>query len=307
MVALNTPMGLELHEWNGVAFSLVPAPVMPPASGPTVTLSYWNFTYDEVRGKLVVFGVWVVGLFNAGPLPQTWEWDPVNGWVDLGMSGTLGGTPRTWFDRQRGRVMRWDETNTGSQFFVREPTGTWTAMPTVIPVRLSPWPCYDPKRNRLYGTNGWLPGGLGYFSDAQPATFDQHAPGCPASLAPTLALSLPWTRAWGGGSLATDIGNLGSPFAILTMGFGDQLYNGNPLPLALASHGMPGCTLNIEPTTSLVLPAVNGTATATIPIPNTAALYGQPFYQQAFAAVPGANPLGVLASDSMRGTVGRFQ
>jgi len=95
MFALHTPLGLELHEYNGVTVSLIPAPVMPPTATLTEDLSYWNFTYDEVRDKLVVFGVWVVGLFSAGPLPQTWEWDPVNGWVDLGTSGTLSGIPWT--------------------------------------------------------------------------------------------------------------------------------------------------------------------------------------------------------------------
>jgi len=204
--------------------------------------------------------------------------------------------------------MRYDESSTGSRFSVRDLTGSWTQLSTVIPVRLNGETIrYDSRRNRLYGLNGWSPWGMGYFSDSHPAAFEAHAPGCAAGNTPWLALTQPWTRAWAGHTLSADVTNVVSPFAILTMGFGDQIYNGNPLPLALANHGMPGCSLNIEAICSVVLPAANGTATAAIPIPNVAALFGQPFYQQAFAAVPGGNALGVLASDSVRGPVGRFQ
>lgn len=307
MVATGSAQGIELYQWNGQAFSLILATVMPPTHAPGNNVyGYLGFTYDEAADRLVLFGR--SELNPSGPAivawdAITWEWDPTNGWVNRGISGTMLHSSKIWFDRVRGAIVRFDWQASAQQMYLRGAGGNWIQIGS--PAVWLASPCYDWRRNRLYSYNPHTPYGMGYFGDVHPAAYEPHAAGCQTASAPSLSLSRPWTRAWLGQTLSVDAANLVGPFAILSMGFDDQTYNSSPLPLALAAYGMPGCNLNIDAAASLIVPAVNNRATVTIPIPNHPALVDMPFYQQAFALVPGANPLGMLASDSVRGTVGR--
>lgn len=91
------------------------------------------------------------------------------------------------------------------------------------------------------------------------------------------------------------------------MGFGDQTFQGVPLPMSLASIGMPACTLNIDAQVLLAVNVSGGVGTMTLPIPMSMSLVGSQFYQQAFTVVPGANPLNMVVTNSTRGVVGRSQ
>lgn len=292
---------LELYLWNGTSLTLLPMPLAPPMYSGADRYYYQTWTVDAASDRIVMFGRTKIVLPNTViHVAQNWEWDPVNGWLDLGVSGPLPHSSTIWFDRQRNRVLRVDYSSTSVAAYSRSSPATWISMG----VQGSPRPtyaCYDWHANRVY----YGPSLYAFIHDVNPATYEVHAPGCPAPAAPTLDLTDTWTRAWLGGTLSVDIGNLTSSIAILAMGFDDQNYNGNPLPLALGAHGMPQCFLNVDSQASLIAPANNGTATVAIPIPTDPALLGATFYQQAFAPVPGANALGMLASPSTVGTVGQ--
>jgi len=76
------------------------------------------------------------------------------------------------------------------------------------------------------------------------------------------------------------------------------------LPVDLSGLGMPGCTLHCSAEVALPLANLAGTASLVLPIPNSAALVGGVFYNQAFALDPPANPLGLIVSNAGAGTVG---
>jgi hypothetical protein len=166
---------------------------------------------------------------------------------------------------------------------------------------------YDPFHNRFYGISTL---GLGYYADVYPAAYEGHGPSC--STNPFFMwLTQPSSRAWIGGTLSVDIGDtwspLPTPFAFLAMGFGDQTFQGVPLPISLASIGMPTCTLNIDAQVTVAVPVSGGVGTSTLPIPMSMGLVGLEFFQQGFAVWPGANPMNLLATNSTRGTIGRSQ
>jgi hypothetical protein len=90
------------------------------------------------------------------------------------------------------------------------------------------------------------------------------------------------------------------------IGFSDQTWNNQPLPLDLTSVGMPGCHLLLAPaaTVGLGFASSGGVASWTTPIPNQLPLLGVQFLQQALVLAPGANPAGLLWSNGGRGTIG---
>jgi hypothetical protein len=268
-------------------------------------------TNDRTTGKLVLFGrtEYTGSGFPVATEAITWEWDPVNGWVNLGVSGTLADAATIWFDAHRGKVMRLDTYPGGHSLFMRTATGGWAPFPLQAPsVGLAYGAGDDPHYNRYYGV-GTL--GLGYYADVYPATYEGHGLSCSTTSPFPFWLTQPSSRAWIGGTLSVDIGDpwspLPTPFAFLAMGFGDQIFQGVPLPISLASIGMPSCTLNIDAQVTVAVPVTGGVGTWTLPIPMSMGLVGLEFFQQAFAVWPGANPLNLLASQSNRGIVGRSQ
>lgn len=76
--------------------------------------------------------------------------------------------------------------------------------------------------------------------------------------------------------------------------------------LPLATEGMPGCTLYLDPIVTPFL-VTNGAGGATFrqAVPVSPRLIGRPFYFQWFAVDPPANTRGLIASDGGRATVGR--
>jgi len=310
--------GLALYQWYG-GLALLPTGTQLPPTRSGIQNNYYSYhsmTQERTTGKLVLFGRTE---YTGSGIPVateaiTWEWDPVNGWVNLGVSGTLAGgvysVTTIWFDEHRGKVMRLDTYPGGHSAFMRTATGGWAPFPLQAPsVGLAYGVGYDPFHNRFYGISTL---GLGYYSDVYPATYEGHRLSCPWSTSPfEFGLTQPSSRAWIGGTMSVNIGYpwspLPTPFAFLAMGFGDQTFQGVPLPISLASIGMPSCTLNIDAQVTVAVPVTGGVGTWTLPIPMSMGLVGLEFFQQAFAVWPGANPLNLLASQSNRAIVGRSQ
>jgi arylsulfatase A-like enzyme len=87
------------------------------------------------------------------------------------------------------------------------------------------------------------------------------------------------------------------------IGFDDELWLGNTLPLDLTPLGMTGCTLLVAPTiTKLLSP---GSAVVWLEaLPNDPSLIGLGFYTQAFIILAGANPANVLATRALEVILG---
>jgi hypothetical protein len=304
--------GLALYSWNGVYFTLLPAGV-PPPTRPQFGNNHYEYhgiTCDRTTGKLVMFG-----RTEYTPVPSvastaavTWEWDAATGWTDLGTSGTVANWSTVWFDAHRGRVMRLDE-GPGQNLFVRSAGNSWSAFPLQgSHVQMGWVDAYDELRNRVYGHNqDPAAPGPGYITDVFPSIYEHHRTGCLIFGMPTLWLAQPASRAWLGSTLVVEIGGITGPIAFLAMGLSDQAYGGTPLPISLASIGMPTCFLNVEPQVTVAAIPSGGVASVSLAIPNSPQLIGTSLFHQAFSFVSGANPLNLLASDSMRATIGQWQ
>jgi len=76
--------------------------------------------------------------------------------------------------------------------------------------------------------------------------------------------------------------------------------------LDLTAFGMPGCRQFVGfDAVNVLLPSA-GSATQVINIPNNPGLAGLPFVSQSLAFVPAVNPLGAIASNGVRFTIGTF-
>ncbi|MCA8953204.1 MAG: hypothetical protein KDE27_27075 [Planctomycetes bacterium] len=81
-------------------------------------------------------------------------------------------------------------------------------------------------------------------------------------------------------------------------------WNGQPLPLSLASLGAPGCLAWLAPAFALPMLSSGNQAALTIGMPASPAAVGQQFYVQAATLVPAWNALGAVFSDAAVGHIG---
>lgn len=277
--------GFDVFEWNAGNETIHSSANRPP-NRRLQSLNLYRYgpiAYDTRRDKLVMFGRYehhpppLNSLIQAEAV--TWEWDPINGWVDMGNSGPMLGSTMVWFDAHRGRVMRHDHNAHGSviEAYMYDGNGGWDQIGVQGTGYLATWNgAYDSRRNRRYGyTPGAGLSSWSYLADVHPATYQPHAAGCTGPNPLTLELSEPWTRAWLDGTMAVDIAGLPLGVGILAMGFDDQTFAGQPLPQSLQPIGMPQCTLNIAPAASVFgTPSGNGRATVQFAIPNSIGLLG---------------------------------
>ena len=92
---------------------------------------------------------------------------------------------------------------------------------------------------------------------------------------------------------------------VLIHGLSRTVSRGIPLPLNLAVINMPGCTLYVsDHATFGGSTNASGIATRTLPIPNNRSLIGVHVYDQWAIIDPGANPLGLTASNALDTLIG---
>lgn len=302
-VVLFTDGGLA--EWTGSNWNWPAQSNVPPTwVSPHSYYHYGCLAYDARWQKVVLFGrVFTNTGISTPPDMTTYEWDAGSSWVQM---TTLPGTPPDtvmWYDHHRGTVVRGAAGGaTPSGFWFRDNARNWVQLQGT-PV--SVWAgCLDAKRNRYYC--GDTPTTIAVLHDAQPAEFSFHAPGCNPAAPVSLALSESWTRAWLGQSMSIDV-TAPHGVAVLATGFSDQAYGSTPLPIDLSGYGMPGCNLQVAPEVPLLGVGPSGAVTFTLPIPNVPGLLGVTFWQQALSLAIGANAADLLATDSVRGTVGWFR
>ena len=93
--------------------------------------------------------------------------------------------------------------------------------------------------------------------------------------------------------------------ALAILGFRDDQWAGQPLPLSLASVGMPGCAALLEPFDVLGALPVGGRATWNLFVPNDPALLGIDFYLQGLVLDAPANVFGATVTNGLRNRVGK--
>lgn len=306
-----TGPGIDLVEWDGTTWSVVPTTGAPPTRpSPFNWYIYGPMTYDARRGKLVLHGQTQINPAGTSSTyaPHTWEWDEVSGWLQTATGTVSSGSAIDWlwFDEQRGRIMRYARTGTATWTLEwRRDDGSWAPIVATMlgnGMTALSTSSYDPVRQRIYGSSATT---LAYLTDVHPAEFVRHGTGCMSPSSPRLDLVAPWTRAWRGQTLSVKVCPAPQSFAVLATGFSDQFFGAVTLPMSLSSAGMPGCQLRVAPEHLQLGFGLAGTVQFHLSVPDLPALVGVEFWQQAFTIAIGDNPAGVLVSDSKRGRIGK--
>ena len=127
-------------------------------------------------------------------------------------------------------------------------------------------------------------------------------PGCPGSLGvPLLNATPPYL----GQTVATSCSNLPAvTFAWLVLGFSSTNWGGNPLPLDLASFGMPGCAARLSIDATVGGLATGGVFANAFLLPADPAMAGSWFHLQSLVLDLPANAGGAVVSNALRLRIG---
>lgn len=114
-----------------------------------------------------------------------------------------------------------------------------------------------------------------------------------------------WSRPRLGDTFRARGRGLPNGLTLLMLGFRDDQWAGQALPLSLATVGMPGCDALLEPFDVLGALSSGGQASWSLSIPSDPALLAATFFQQALVIDPTANAFGATVSNGLRNRVGR--
>jgi hypothetical protein len=283
----------DLWEWNGAVWSqrMVPTGPSPRHSAAMVC--------DIARGEMLMYGGFVPGSRPDRDIgvDETWILNAA-GWRQVRTAHAQSLVPLLVYDQQRFRSLL-----IGSQVWSWNGADWQEAITEAVPE----WPgvfaaVYDTNRHRTV-----LFGGGGAVADA---TWElgprgvEVGPGCPGSTALVPLFSIASPPRLGGGYRATLAGLLPSAtFAVVIAGASDTTSPLGPLPIDLASLGMPGCMLAVSPDQFTVVAVQAGHAEYIVQVPDAPALVGLSTSDQAACPDPGANALGVTLSNAVRATV----
>ena len=308
LVMFGSAFGAETWEWNGTSWA-------QRGTGGPVPRGEHRMTYDAARQVVVLYGG--ISLQNQ-QLNDTWEWNGVYWLERFGIaSPTVQARGALDYDSTRQRVVlhggytvNGGETGAvyefdGSGWLLRQaPSGPSSVHSHCM--------AYDAATARFVVFGGLTSGILqrsralsfvtGYVADSAP-----HGAGCAGPNGVPSLLPVGSSRPVLGTTFQTRFGNLpNSPLALVfaTIGFQDQAWNGQPLPFDLSALGLVGCSLRIDPVTTVVLSNSGGSADWGIAVPASTGLDGQPFFVQGAVLAPGWNPAGAVLSDSRRGVLG---
>lgn len=297
----STWANFELLQWDGVAW----LPISSPNSLPYYR-EFGRLAYDSGRDRLVG----MAPVVHGQPTNETWEWDQVNGWVQVVFPGPnvlpSGGFALT-YDASRAVQVAITATgglNSIATLYERQGSGPWVQKYTGSLVGPPGALAHDPNRNRdIYLDRN----GLAWsWSLVNPAYYALHGPGCTGSAGePRLELADPAAVPWVGSTMQFQVRNLPAGLALLVTGFQDQGYGATPLPFDLVGYGAPGCLVRVAPDATLLLAGTGGVVQGSLSIPNTFPMLGVRFYQQALSIDPSQNALGLVTSNSRLARVGQ--
>jgi hypothetical protein len=301
----------DTWEWNGTTWT------QRGTGGPPGRHDH-RMVYDAARQRVVLYG----GISYQGGIgyTDTWEWDG-SVWRELFGIPSAGVTSRfgmTW-DSSRQRSITFGgllaSTNNDTNRVSLYDGTAWSVLTTLGgPATIEgPAIAYDSLRNRTLSFGGIVGGGQ--FASLLSldirtgivATFGPHGAGCPGPSGVATIAPENGTRPVLGSTLQLRFGSLAnSPLALVfaSIGFSDQSWNGQPLPLDLSVLGMPSCSLLISPGATQVLSNLGGFADWNIAVPAAPALDGQHFFVQGAVLASGFNAAGAVMSNSGQGVAG---
>lgn len=204
----------------------------------------------------------------------------------------MRGTVITWggYDGRNNLDDMWEWN--GSDWLQRTP-------PTSPPARADSWIVYDSLRHRsvMFGLSRSSVD-LWEYGTSAPATWSSFGSGCSGTNALVPALSSA-AGPWLGESFELRLSFLPTTATAATvlLGLSNTTWNSIPLPFPLASLGMTGCELLVEPTIQLPIAPSGGAGSLILGVPNEARLLGAHFFAQALVADAGANAAGVILSN----------
>ena len=285
----------DTWEWDGVDWAQRTSSNAPSARAAHA------MCFDAARGVTVLFGGDPGG---SNPTADTWEWDGTD-WMQRTSTpapAARSGHSMT-FDSSRNRVLLMGGSTSTSAF-----TETWdwdgqrwTQRPAMIGmVAHQSTMQIDPVRGVpiIYGSTLSSPRFWEYVTQS-PVGFTTYGVGCQGTNGTPQLDRDPTTSPLIAGDIRLRMSGLpllaGGTFVALGVARDS---------LDLSSIGMLGCTRHC--TGEIVVPVAraNGVADLTIGIPNDAALLGALVSSQCFAVDPGANALGLTASNGAEIRVG---
>ncbi len=281
--------GIETWEWDGGSWAQQYPNTAPPLGALVVA-------HLESRQETIA----VVTPYGTSSNTQTWSYDGTT-WRRLLVDPSPRRLTCLTYDSLRDRLVGFEEVS-GSGW---EWTGDyWVRRPAGIPGGAQDC-CFDSRRgrvvvvtpNRAGTTSTW-----DYWGPANASSYSPYGTSCGPRLeqsgSRTPLLGEPFE------AVATQLPP-NSTAAFVSLGFNrDSWFGQFPLPRALDGLGMPGCELLARGDTAYTVPVTGTTAAWRIDMPSTNNLLGARFYNQAFVFSPGANALGILASNGCEALIG---
>jgi hypothetical protein len=259
---INSPATLfnDTWEWDGTAWTQ-----LFPANSPA-RRQFPRAAFDVGRGRMVLFGGYVVDFPALGYFTDTWDWDGTNWTLRTFVLPPFGPAGRQThmmaFDPVRGRTVLFGGANTTGDL-----NDTWEYGPT-HPAEVAPY-------------------GQGCTGSA----------GVPAHS----ASNLPWL----GDTYILSTSPLPTPaLGFLFLGFDRTQWNGVPLPLDLTPLGLLGCSLAVEIPLLFAANSPGAALSWSLPVGNTPDLLGFSFFTQSLHLDPPANPFGATTSNGLRHRIG---
>lgn len=275
----------DMWEWNGIDWT----PIVT-ANSPSPRRAS-DMAWDPVGNGILLFS----GYLQTN---DTWFFDGTN-WLQQFPATS----PSARFDHSmvtdpvRGRIVMFGGPGAADQW---EWNGTtWlNRTPATLPsARSDTYLAYDLVREQVLMFGSSATPETWRYAVTQNASFVISGAGCAGSLgiAPSIASS---ERPWLGEVFDVDVGPVpNNTIGLMIYGLSDTTSSLGPLPASLATLGMPGCTLQVDPALIDAFLAVGNTARWSRPIPDVPVLLGGQIFCQGAALDPAANPFGLIVAN----------
>lgn len=283
---------LPVYEWDGsIWVRFAPTTGPSPRSAPAMA-------FDAVRNVVMMFG--------GGGTADQWEWDGTR-WTQRQPAVRPPGREQHVLvtDAVRRRIVLHGGANRGDTW--EWDGAAWVQLTTsAMAPRAGHTMAYDIQRHCMVLFGGYT-GHLRSDTWELTSTSGFASPyGAGCGVPPLSLQAVPLLPPRIGGTAGANVTQVPAGFAVMALGWNQQVLGPLPLPLSLAGMGMPGCQL-LHSAEVFGLDATGGGTWSPflLGIPDFPALIGQHIYLQAFALAPGVNPAGVVASNGLHWRIGR--
>ncbi|MHC4896994.1 MAG: Kelch repeat-containing protein [Planctomycetota bacterium] len=278
---------------------------------------YCRMEYDFLRGKCVMFSGYATGATPSVDIQDTWEWDG-KAWKEIKLACQ---PPARWghgmcYVLPRGIVMFGGHKQTAPGSGARNDTWlyngkSWSEIkPTNAPtVRRLHALATDPGSTRILlfgGTSGTAETHVLDLKNFSPAMYEPYGTSCKGTNGNPNLDALNCNPPFINETFTARVTNIPSGAKVyFIIGLSNTTWNSNSLPMDWTFMGFNGCSLHTSLDIFFTIPTTGTTALFAAPVPNSGALVGTTFYNQAFVFDSGANPPGATLSNGAAGQVGR--